>query len=291
MCLIVIAAGMHPELPLVVAANRDEYHRRPCVPAGPWRRTPEILAGRDLEAGGTWLGVTLSGRFAAVTNFREPGQQVDSAPSRGALVARYLASSEGPAAYLEKLRPRMDQLNGFNLLVGDRDELLWCSNRDQEPRRPRQLKHAIHGLSNHLLDTPWPKVERTRRRLAELLDAGRPNPTEVLGILDDRVPAANGDMPDTGIGPVWERLLSAPRIVHPQYGTRCSTAVLFHRDGGIELVERGFDREGCIAWQRAFEIERPSADETQAPCDGARDKAHDKARDSDSADGARWVEV
>jgi uncharacterized protein with NRDE domain len=163
----------------------------------------------------------------------------------------------------------MDRYNGFNLVVGDRDELLWCSNRADEPRRPQPLSGAVYGLSNHLLDTPWPKVVRTRCRMAELLGSGTPTPTDVLGILDDRAPASNGDLPDTGIGPAWERLLSPPRIVHPQYGTRCSTAVLFHRDGGIELVERGFDREGCISWQRAFARRQPAED-------GA---------------GARWIEV
>lgn len=252
MCLIVIAAGVHPEVPLVVIANRDEYHRRASTPARPWRQAPQILAGRDLEAGGAWMGVTADGRFAAVTNVREPERHLDSAPSRGALVAGFLASELTPRQYIEDVRHGMDRLNGFNLIVGDRDGLLWCSNRAPEPRAPVSIGAGIHGLSNHLLGSPWPKVERTRGRLGQMLRNGRPTATGLLEILDDRLRAPDDELPRTGIGLEWERLLSPPRIVHTLYGTRCSTALLVAQDGAIEMVERGFDRDGWISWQNAY---------------------------------------
>ena len=234
MCLILIACGAHPDFPLVVAANRDEYYRRPTAQAAYWTDHQHILAGRDLECMGTWLGVTRSGRFAALTNFRDPRERKTDAPSRGHLVSDFLASDLDPPSYLDAIRLGAARYNGFNLLAGDADGVFCYSNRESTVQA---LSPGVHGLSNHLLDTPWPKVVRGKRRLQQAL-ARVPETEALLDLLDDRVAAEEGTLPDTGIGAERERMLSPALIVSPEYGTRASTALLFGSDGSVSFAER-----------------------------------------------------
>jgi uncharacterized protein with NRDE domain len=234
MCLILFAHRVHPDYPLVVAANRDEYYRRPTVIAAFWDDHPQVLAGRDLECMGTWLGVTRAGRFAALTNFRDPSERKTNAPSRGQLVSDFLTSEREPREYLEDVAARAPDYNGFSLLVGDVDRIFYFCNRAGPAQ---QVSRGIHGLSNNLLDTPWPKVTRGRQRLQEAL-ADEPNAEALLDLLHDCEPAAESELPDTGVGMQLERVLSPALIVSPQYGTRSSTAVLFGADGSVSFSER-----------------------------------------------------
>lgn len=241
MCLLVLAFKAHPRYRLVVAANRDEFHHRPTEPAHFWPDRPNLLAGRDLEAGGTWLGVTRGGRFAALTNFREPGRHRADAPSRGGLVTAFLTGRETPLDFLASLAERAVRYNGFSLVVADGTRLAHLSNRGAAPA---PISPGVHGLSNHLLDTPWPKVTRTRDRLRELLARDQVEPSSLLDLLADRDPPPDAELPDTGVGLELERLLGPPCVVSLTYGTRCSTALLVGRDGEVRLVERTLDPNG-----------------------------------------------
>ena len=234
MCLILLAHGVHPDYPLVIAANRDEYYQRQTAKAAFWQDHPQILAGRDLECMGTWMGVTRQGRFAAITNFRDPRERKTDAPSRGTLVSEFLASEREPRAYLEEVAARAVDYNGFNLLAGDIDGVFYLSSRAGQVQ---EVSPGIHGLSNHLLDTPWPKVARGKQRLQAAL-AEEPGVEALLDLLHDREPAAESELPDTGIGTPMERVLSPALIVSAQYGTRASTALLFGGDGSIHFAER-----------------------------------------------------
>ena len=242
MCLILLAHGAHPDFPLVIAANRDEYYERPTAKAAFWQDHPSILAGRDLECMGTWLGVTRSGRFAALTNFRDPRERKTDAPSRGTLVSDFLQSQQEPLQYLEEIAARAPAYNGFNLLVGDVDRVFYFSSREGAVL---EVPPGIHGLSNHLLDTPWPKVARGKQRLHAAL-ADEPSVDALLDLLHDCEPAAESELPDTGIGAPMERVLSPALIVSPQYGTRASTAVLFRSDGIVDFAERTILPGGAI---------------------------------------------
>ena len=242
MCLILFAYDAHPDYRLVLAANRDEFYERPTAPAAPWEDDPRVVAGRDLRGGGTWMGATRQGRWSALTNVRDPREFDRPGPSRGHLVADFLRGEAAPEAYLDALRPRAAEYNGFNLLVGDPDSAWWLSNRGGPGKR---LSPGLHGLSNHLLDTPWPKVERGKRALGRLLeDAGTLEPDLLLELLLDRTFAADHELPDTGIGLERERMLSSLFIVSPDYGTRSSSALLIDRAGRCLLVERTYERGG-----------------------------------------------
>jgi uncharacterized protein with NRDE domain len=234
MCLILFAHGAHPDYPLVIAANRDEYYARPTAQAAFWQDQPQILAGRDLDGMGTWLGVTRAGRFAALTNFRDSRERKTDAPTRGRLVSGFLTTSQAPRDYLQEVARLAPRYNGFNLLAGDPDGVFYFSSR---AGAVEQVPPGVHGLSNHLLDTPWPKVARGKQRLRAALDEG-PSPEALLDLLHDREPAAQGELPHTGVGAEMERLLSPALIVSPHYGTRASTAVLFGGDGSLSFSER-----------------------------------------------------
>lgn len=238
MCLILFAWKVHPNFPLVFAANRDEFHERPSAPADFWDDEPDLLAGRDLRDGGTWLGITRRGRVAAITNYRDPASLKIGAPSRGMLVSDYLRGREEPEAYLGRIMPGADRFNGFNLLVGDPDELFCFSNRGAR----EHLKPGIYGLSNHLLDTSWPKVAQGKRALEALLQGEKDlTPEALFALLADRTRAPDDRLPDTGIGLEWERLLSPIFIENPAYGTRSSTVLLIDRNAGVTFIERVFN--------------------------------------------------
>jgi len=233
MCLILVAWQLHARFPLVVAANRDEFYARPSAPAGPWPDHPEVLGGLDLEAGGTWLGVGPKGRFAAVTNVREPGVP-KGVRSRGELPRRFLVGEAPPAAYAQGLDGSL--YSGFNLLAAD-DEALWYrSNRDGAAR---PLGPGLYGLSNHLLDTPWPKLVTAKARMAGALEA-LPAFTELFALLADRELVPDASLPASGVSLEWERLLSAIFVQSPTYGTRASTVLTVDRQGTPVLEERLF---------------------------------------------------
>lgn len=227
MCLILLAWRSHPRHPLVVAANRDEFHSRRADRAGFWRDAPEILAGRDLEAGGTWMGVSRSRRFAAVTNYRG-GRDAQARESRGALVTRFLAGDALPADYVAGLSGRLAEYSGFNLLVCDGRELWWLSNRDGGSRR---LDPGLYGLGNFLLDTP--EVDEPKARFARVLESA------------------------VVIEPMFS-VLAGSQIVAPQYGTRCSTVLVAGESGAMTYAERAFDAAGTSGETVRFEF-RPRA--------------------------------
>jgi len=241
MCLLVLAWRCHPRYSLVLAGNRDEFHARPAAPASWWSDPPDLLAGRDLQAGGTWLGVTRDGRFAVVTNYRELGERMPDAPSRGGLIVDYARNRNTPHAFLDDLARDASAYAGFNLIASDADALGYYSNR---AAAPRELAPGVYGLSNHLLDTPWPKLTRVRESFEERLRHPHLELGELVALLADRRPAPESALPQTGLPHELERALSAPFIVTPTYGTRCSTALTIDAGGRCEFLERRFDAAG-----------------------------------------------
>jgi uncharacterized protein with NRDE domain len=253
MCLILFAHKVHPAFHLVLAANRDEFYNRPTRPLGFWEDREYILAGRDLHGGGTWLGVTRSGRFAALTNYRDPASLKAKAPSRGLLLTSFLSSDIHPKAYLDEIGTEGHLFNGFNLLVGDTNGLYYYSNRGNGVV---EVSPGIYGLSNHLLDTAWPKVERGKRGLETLLHAQQAvQPERLFELLSDRSAPLPERLPDTGVGHRWEKILAPLFIVSRHYGTRCSSVLLMSPSGRISFAERSFHPArfgGCAASTRAF---------------------------------------
>ncbi|MGH8171105.1 MAG: NRDE family protein [Steroidobacteraceae bacterium] len=247
MCLLVLAWKTHPRYRLVLAANRDEYHDRPAAPLGRWSATPDILAGRDLRAGGTWLGLDRQRRFGIVTNFRDLVRASPEAPTRGNLIPRYLGGPAAAGDYLAALERDAAGYGGFNLLLADADSLWYGSNRSTP--FARALLPGVHGLSNERLDTPWPKLRRVRHgfeawlRRSDSVENG-----ELFQLLADPTPAANDELlPSTGLSPEWERALSSPFVLNERYGTRCSTLVAIEASGACFLAERRFDPAGdCV---------------------------------------------
>ena len=238
MCLIVFAWKVIPGMPLIAAGNRDEFYDRPATAASWWDDYPQVFAGRDLQGGGTWIGVTRDGRFAALTNIRAPSERREDAPSRGALVSNFLAGRMTAQEYVTDLAAQSDPFNGFNLLVGDREQLIWYSNRGQaDARNGLPLAPGIYGLSNDLLDTPWPKVVRTKAQFASLLCQGA-SEDAYFEMLTDTARASDCRLPKTGVGVELERLLSAVCIESPTYGTRVSTLVRLHESNAAVLSER-----------------------------------------------------
>ncbi|MDX9733595.1 MAG: NRDE family protein [Thermoanaerobaculia bacterium] len=255
MCLIALALHAHPLYPLVVAANRDEALARPSAPADFWPDADGLLAGRDEESGGTWMGVTRSGRFAALTNVRDGRPPDPLAPSRGGLVVRFLAGGDEPLAHARAVAAERVRRNGFNLLAGAGGRLAWVSNAGGGPA---EVTPGVHAVSNAALDSPWPKSLRTAAGLRRVLeDGGAIDPEELFAILSDRRIAADDELPETGVPLEVERLLSAPFIVAPGYGTRSSTLLLAARDGRAELLERRFDTSFRESGTSRFELDFP----------------------------------
>jgi uncharacterized protein with NRDE domain len=246
MCLLVIAWQAHPRYRLIVAANRDEYHERPAAALGRWAESLGILAGRDLRAGGTWLGLDRARRFGVVTNFRELQQARPAAPSRGSLIPQYLGGAADAAGFFGELAGAADGYSGFNLLLADRQALWYGSNRAQP--FARSLPPGVYGLSNELLDTPWPKLVRVKSRFGQWLADPAATAADLFALLADRTQALPADAPAPAPGALpreWERVLSAPFVLHPTYGTRCSTVLMLEADGAGTLAERRFDSAGA----------------------------------------------
>lgn len=240
MCVIFFAYKVHPEFPLILLANRDEFYNRPTEQARYWEDFPDILAGRDLVGGGTWLGVTKQGRFAAVTNYREPFGTKGSR-SRGELVADFLKSRETAEAYLKNIQNKAQDFSGFNLVIGEinarKSEIVYFSNRDEKIKK---LEPGLYGLSNHLLDTPWRKVEKGKTVLEKLLKNGSIAKETFFELLSDESLADDTDLPDTGIGYEKEKALSSIFIKTPVYGTRCSTILTYDSNFQTDFEERVF---------------------------------------------------
>jgi uncharacterized protein with NRDE domain len=247
MCLILLAWQSHPEYPLVITANRDEFYARKTRPAAWWGQAVSLLAGRDEEAGGTWLGINRRGRFAMLTNVRAPAERNPHAPTRGSLVVAALQNDDGAVRWLHEQHARANHFNGYNLIVGDVAPSLargatvaYSSNR--MPDAPRPLAPGLYGLSNAFLDTPWPKVTKSVSRFATQL-ASRVDPEAFFTLMADRRLARDTELPTTGVPLDWERVLSAVQIRAQGYGTRTTTVITVRRDGVVTFVERSFDTE------------------------------------------------
>jgi uncharacterized protein with NRDE domain len=267
MCLLVLAWQAHPRYRLIVAANRDEFHARPTAPMAPWNDAPDILAGRDLSAQGTWLAVDRERRFGIVTNFRDVQPKRPDAPSRGGLIPDWLAQKSAPAMFLGQLEPHAQRYAGFNLLLNDADSLWYASNRAS--RFARALEPGVYGLSNLLLDTPWPKLTRVRAKFTAWLaeqtaqqaaPTGAPSAAATepfFAMLADRTRA----LPDTPanarpLAPEWVEVLSSPFVLHPLFGTRCSTLVMIGYDGSLCVQERRFDANGTLTGESGWPLSR-----------------------------------
>jgi len=253
MCLVVLALHAHPRYNLIVAANRDEFYDRRTATAEFWSDAPSVLAGRDLQAGGTWLGISRAGRFAAVTNYRQGQREPAASRSRGLLVSDFLSGDGGGKEYMNQVDREGSLYNGFNLIAGDSAGLFYYSNRED---RVRGLAPGVYGLSNHLLDTPWPKVSTSKTAFGAVLNGDGTSLTEDLfALLANPEPASDEQLPFTGISPEWERLLSSAFITSADYGTRSSTVVLIGRDGRIDFAERSFGPEGVMEGEVRFDLE------------------------------------
>ena len=240
MCLVVLAIRQSPRYSLILAGNRDEFHARPARGADWWPDEPDVIGGRDLQAGGTWLALHRNGRFATLTNYRDAEPPVAGARSRGCLVMDFLACAESPLDYLHTIEG--ERYAGFNLIVGDENTVAYSSNRGAEAR---ELNPGIYGLSNALLDGPWDKIERSKARLKHLLDRDEVNETTILRLLNDRKPAPAEEVEAGPLDFSTRHAITAPFIVTPEYGTRCSTVVLADGAGSWHLTERRFDATGA----------------------------------------------
>lgn len=252
MCLIIFSLNAHPGYKLIVAANRDEFYARKTSVAGYWDDQPHVLGGRDLEAGGTWMAINSNGKVSMVTNYRDPNHISASSPSRGHLVSDYVVSVQSPLPYLERVAAKGSLYNGFNLIVGNPNELYYYSNYGNgiAPIAP-----GLHGLSNHLLDTPWPKVKRGLIRLGEVMEATSINPDDLLDVLyDDRL-ARDEELPDTGVGLERERALSSIFIKSNGYGSRCSTVLLVDRKDEVQFTERVYNTLDFTFETRTFSFQ------------------------------------
>lgn len=251
MCLIFIALKNHPKYKLVVAANRDEVYGRETAPASFWTDHPQIVGGRDLEAMGTWLGMTKSGRIAMVTNFRDLRNIKAKAPSRGKLVTDYLLEKTSAETYLEKLEVHAKDYNGFSLIAGTSDSLFYLSNYKDGII---QLNSGLFGLSNHLLETPWPKVERGKLQIQKLLKAPELSVNDLFRVLSDETISPDENLPDTGVGVDLERLLSPAFIKSDGYGTRSSTVILVDYSDHVSFNERVYDPSTSTFSYRTFQF-------------------------------------
>lgn len=260
MCLLIFAHRVDPRYRLVLAANRDEFHARPTAPSTFWPEHPDLLAGRDLEQGGTWMGITRAGRFAAITNYRDPARTSPAPRSRGELPLNYLTGDPDPQSYLLGLRERTQEYAGFNLLVGDGDSLWYLTNSlAHQASAPQCLEPGIYGLSNASLDTPWPKVILGKRRLQALLENNEIDHEDLARVVGDRQLADLKDLRRQGLGNGMDQVLSAQFITAGSYGTRSSTTLWSDRQGVVRWRESSFDENGELAGrsEESFRLSEP----------------------------------
>lgn len=238
MCLIFLSFQHHPTYKLIIAGNRDEFYDRKTAAANFWEDEPDILAGRDLEAGGTWMGINRSGKVSMLTNYRDPQHINPNAPSRGQLVSDFLKVNQQPEVYLHQLQNNGKTYNGFNLIVGDANELCYYSNYKQGISN---LSPGFYGISNHLLETPWPKVARGKQKMEKALRSEIVDPEELFTILYDDERAGDNELPDTGLSFEREKALSSMFIKTDNYGSRCSTVILMDKANQVLFSERVYD--------------------------------------------------
>jgi uncharacterized protein with NRDE domain len=256
MCLILLAYRYHPQYPLIIAANRDEFHHRPTEIATFWQESPAILAGRDLQSGGTWLGINrLSGKIAAVTNYRQWPMSSPPIPlSRGHLVSHFLQQSDSVEDYLQRCEQKAFAYQGFNLIVGSVNQLYYYSNR--HPEGIQKITSGLHGLSNRLLDTPWPKVQKGVQGLRQLLTTTPLPPYQMFfELLYDTIQPPDEELPATGVTLEQERLYSSLFIINQEYGTRSSSLVLVDQTGHVDFLERSFTPTGEITQTVHIELQ------------------------------------
>jgi uncharacterized protein with NRDE domain len=255
MCMVLWASDCHDKYKLVVAANRDEFYHRPTLPADFWPENPAILAGKDMKHGGTWMGITINGRFATLTNFRDPANHKPKAPSRGQLVQEYLESASDAPSYMQNILVAGLDFNGFNLLAGTVDEIYYLSNQEKIVRK---VEKGYHGLSNSLLDVPWPKVSRGLKDLAACIDTPSIEVEDLFQIMADRHQPPDHQLPQTGVSLEMERLLAPAFVEMPDYGTRTTTIILVDRNNVVQFRERSFIPHRPGSWtevQYQFQLE------------------------------------
>ena len=257
MCLLIFAHRVSPRHPLVVAANRDEFHARPTAASDFWTEHPDLLAGKDLEQGGTWMGITRNGRFAAITNYRDPSRTAPAPRSRGELPLHYLTGQQAPKDYLSGISEQANEYAGFNLLLGNRDELWYFTNSAPEAERaPRCLPPGIYGLSNARLNTPWPKVDQGKQHLQTLLDEGTLTHETLAEVVGGQQLADPRALHQHGLASEMDLLLSAQFIVTDRYGTRSSTTLITDQDGNASWREVSFNEQGQVRGIQAKELNR-----------------------------------
>jgi len=253
MCLILFAYKIHPHYPLILASNRDEYYSRPTQTAHFWPDQPHVLAGRDERHGGTWLGVTKQGRFATITNYRQGMEKHNpNRPSRGQLVSDYMTSDWTAEEFLNDVHEKATEYEGFNLLLGDPDKLFCYSNKESviHPIQP-----GLYGLSNHLLETPWPKVLKGKEGFHQILNQNQTKfVPSLFHLLNDQTKAPDHELPDTGVGLEWERVLSSIFVSSPEYGTRSSTVLTFDKDHRVTFQEKSRDDKSEKWKLKEFEL-------------------------------------
>ena len=258
MCLIFISLNQHPNYKLIVAANRDEFYARQTSPTEFWKEHPQIVGGRDLEARkpdgtcGTWMAINKNGRIAMVTNYRDLKNLKSVAPSRGHLVTDFLLSKVSPEKYLKSIEPNANLYNGFNLIVGNAEKLFYLSNYKDGIVK---IENGFHGLSNHLLNTPWPKVKKGKEKMKPFFDENVIDSKKILNALYDEQQAPDDQLPDTGVGLERERMLSSIFIKSPNYGSRCSTVVTVDQNNKAEFTERVYDLKTFAFTEKSFSFD------------------------------------
>lgn len=238
MCLIVFSYKNYPDYPFILATNRDEFYGRPTQPAHVWNTSPKILAGKDEKAGGTWLGISENGRFAALTNYRQMDDIEEDTTSRGIIVKDFLLSDDNPRKYLAELQKKGEQFNGFNLVAGFVDELYYISNKKEGVYK---IKPGIHAISNAFLNTPWPKTEQASKSFKRILADEGPDEEKLFNMLknDQRYPL--DELPDTGLPKETEKAVSSIFIETDNYGTRSSTVVIVDKKKNVHFAERSYN--------------------------------------------------
>lgn len=250
MCLISFAWKAHPKYKLIMVANRDEFFNRPTSSLGFWEEHPDILAGKDIKGGGTWLGISKRNRLTAITNYRDLANLRDNAPSRGHLTAGYLLTPLSSSDYVKELEREGHKYNGFNLLISDFEDFYYYSNYDKGGRK---LEAGIYGLSNGLLDSDWVKVHKSKDALQQSIETGNLAPEYLLNILKDTTKAEDHLLPDTGVPYEWEKWLSSMHIdTENGYGTRCTTVVLVDYNNNVQMAERTYNENMEIVEEKSF---------------------------------------
>ncbi|MDO6514930.1 MULTISPECIES: NRDE family protein [unclassified Neptuniibacter] len=247
MCLIAFAYNSHPKYSLILIANRDEFYQRPSDLLSFWQDEPKVLAGRDCEKSGTWLGITTTGRFSAVTNYRDGHKTTNkSLRSRGELTRNFLCTNISAQHYLQQLASEQMEFSDFNLLLGDQSGFYYASNKRTETQK---LEPGLYALSNALLDTPWPKVRHVKTQLSHAIKNKNLDIESLIGIMSDQTQAAIEQLPDTGVSPEWEKILSSIFIKTSNYGTRATTVLLQEKDGTTQILEQSYGADGKISRQ------------------------------------------